>query len=821
MKQKNYPKTTNVAFLWQLSSSIGKGLLTFLLFCMTTAAIAQTAVSGKVTDEKDGSGLPGVSILVKGTNTGTQSDVNGAYKINVPANATLVFTYVGKTTKEIAVGNQAVVNVKLADDTQALSEVVVIGYGTQKKKDLTGSISSITSEDFVKGPIINAEQLVNGKLAGVQITQGSGQPGAGSQIRIRGGSSLNASNDPLFVIDNVPVDNNGISGAASPLNFINPADIESISILKDASAAAIYGSRAANGVILITTKKGKKGDQLNVNFSTLWTVGQKINQIDVLSANSFRTVVNDRVPTLKTMMGAADTDWQGALYRTSLSHDNNVSITGALGGTIPFRVSLGYLNQNGILKNSNMNRTSGAIGISPTFLNNHLRVDINLKGAVSNNLFADQGAIGAAINFDPTQSITTDKTAWGGYFEWLDPATNLPNTLATRNPVALLLLRSNTSTVKRSIGNVQFDYKFHALPDLRANLNLGYDVSSSDGLNFTPAISASAQQRKGVNTQYSQTKSNKLLEFYLNYVKDLPSISSHIDFLVGHSYQDFIRENPSYPDNTADGTVYAPAGIPFKTQNTLISFYGRLNYALKDRYLLTLTLRDDGSSRFSPDNRWGLFPSAAFAWKLSEESFIKNSNVFSDLKLRLGYGITGQQDVGSDYPYLARYTLSDNTASYQFGNTYTQTLRAEGYDANIKWESTETTNAGIDIGLKTGSRISASIDYYKKKTKDLLSVIPVPAGSNLTNQILTNVGNIENEGIEFAINANPVHTTDFSWDFNFNVTYNKRVITNLNKVPDPTFPGILVGGIAGGVGNTIQIHTVGYAPNAYYVYKQV
>ena len=795
-------------------------MMLFVFGLLSMAAMAQDVTITGTIREKDGALLPGANIVVKGTTRGTQSDVNGAYKLIVPANSTLIYSFVGKTPQEVVIGSRTAIDVTLEDDAKSLTEVVVIGYGTQRKKDLTGSVVAVTSKDFVQGQITNPEQLVAGKVAGVQITSNGGAPGSGSQIRIRGGSSLNANNDPLIVIDGVPVDNNSISGSPNPLSMINPNDIETMTVLKDASATAIYGSRASNGVILITTKKGVKGDRIRFNFSSQESLSKNYKQLNVLSADDFRALVNSKgTAAQKALMGKESTNWQDAIFQTGFTHDNNLSATGSLAG-MPFRASVGYLGQKGILKTSDLGRTSGSLGISPMLFNNHLRIDVNLKGTIANSRFADQGAIGAAAFFDPTQPIYSGNNNFGGYFEWLDPSTKLPNTLATKNPVGILDLKQDKSTVKRSIGNAQFDYKFHFLPELRANLNVGYDVSSSEGTIYIPTFAGLQYARKGTNNQYSQTKSNKLLEFYLNYTKDLRSIASRIEVLGGYSYQDFIRESPAYPDVNAENVVISPAGIPFKTQNTLVSFYGRANYTLKDRYLVTFTLRNDGSSRFSPSTRWGLFPSAAFAWKIKEESFLRNSTVIQDLKLRLGYGVTGQQDVGSDYPYLARYTYGQSTAQYQFGNGFFQTLRPEGYDANLRWESTTTYNAGLDFSLFKG-KLSGTIDVYQKKTKDLLSVIPVPAGSNLTNRILTNVGNLENRGIELGLNATPVSTEKFTWDANFNITYNENKITNLTKVPTPNDPGVLIGGISGGVGNTVQIHTVGYPTFAYYLYKQV
>jgi len=807
--------TSRVANHGDFSIALRPFLLVVAFVLMLSSAYAQITVSGIITSE-DQQPLIGATILVKGTSTGAVTDVDGKYTLQVSdQNAVLVVSYTGFAEQEITVGTQTQIDIVLKVDVQRLNELVVVGYGSQKKRDLTGSVTNISAKDFIKGNIATPEQLVNGKIAGVQITSNGGAPGAGSRIRIRGGSSLNANNDPLIVIDGVPLDNGGISGAANPLSFINPNDIENFTILKDASAAAIYGSRASNGVILITTKKGIAGDKTRINFSSVLSSSARAGEIDVLSAEQFRAVVNERgTAAQKALMGTANTNWQDQIYQSAFSHDNNLSITGAF-KDLPYRASIGFMDQNGILKTSNMNRLSGSIGINPSFFDKHLKVDVNLKGTSINNRFANQGAIGAAVVFDPTQPIRSGSDVLGGYFEFLDPATKNPNTLAPRNPLALLNQRQDESTVGRIIGNVVLDYKFHFLPELRANLNVGIDRSNSEGSIFVPQGVAQFFDRGGQNAIYTQNKNNKTLEFYLNYVREFGA--SRVDLMGGYSYQDFIRENTDL-DKNIQGEVFND--VFFKTQNTLVSFYTRLNYTLKDRYLLTFTLRRDGSSRFSPDTRWGTFPSAAFAWKINEEGFMQGNNWFSNLKLRLGYGVTGQQDVGSDYPYLSRYTPSEPTAQYQFGSDFYATLRPEGYDANIKWEQTTTLNAGIDWAIRNG-RVSGAIDVYSRKTEDLLSVIPVPAGSNLTNQILTNVGNIENSGVEFTLNTRLIEKEKLSWDFGFNLTFNRNEVTNLTKVPNPNYQGVLVGGISGGVGNTAQIHTVGYPTFSYFLNQQV
>jgi TonB-dependent starch-binding outer membrane protein SusC len=786
-------------------------------------------ISGKVTNIKDGTPITGATVTAKSKTGGATTDANGAFTIRVGADVrTLVISSIGFQDQEVQItAGISTVNITLTEKISDLNEVVVIGYGTRRKGDLTGAVTSINAEDFNKGPQVTPEQLISGKVAGVQITSGGGAPGAGSRIRIRSGASLNASNDPLIVVDGVPLENpknldgsSSIAGIANPLSLINPNDIESFNVLKDASATAIYGSRASNGVIIITTKKGAAG-KFKVNFNTTLFVSNVSKKVNVLSPGQFRSLVQaEGTPAQIALLGTANTDWQDEIYRSAVASDNIVSLTGGL-KNFPYRLSIGYLNQDGVLKTDNMKRISGNLNLSPKFFDNHLSINLNLKGSSSKSFFADQGAIGTAVFFDPTHPVYNDSAkydAFGGYFEWLDGTGN-PNTLAPRNPLSMLEQRENIGNVDRSIGSLQLDYKLHFFPDLRANLNVGYDVSKSDGTNVRFPTLASAYLVEGSSSEYSQKRTSKLFDFYFNYTKDVSSIDSRFDVTAGYSYQDFMRESPSYPTKNGNGSVIA-AGNPFKTQNTLLSYFGRLNYTYNDKYLLTATVRRDGSSRFSPDNRWGTFPSAAVAWRVNKENFLETVAFLSDLKLRLGYGVTGQQDIGQDYPYLARYTQSDSSSRYQFGPVFYPTLRPQGYDENIKWEETRTFNVGIDYGFFNG-RISGSIDYYFKKTKDLLAVISVPAGSNFTNRILTNVGNIENKGIEFVINATPVRTADFNWDANFNITWNKSTITNLSKILDTTSIGNEVGGIGGGVGNNVQIHSVGYNPYSFYVYQQL
>ncbi len=789
-----------------------------LMFLLSISARAQNRViSGKVTDSKSGQPIAGVSVLVKATRIGTQTLSDGAFQLNAPSSATtLVFSYVGYARQEAAIGTGNI-TVALEQATSSLNDIVVVGYGTARKKDLTGSVVSVTAKDFVRGPITTPEQLIAGKVPGVQINSNSGQPGAGSRIRIRGGTSLNASNDPLIVIDGVPIDNNGISGSPNPLSLINPNDIESFNILKDASSAAIYGARAANGVILITTKKGVGGGGVKINFSTLNSLSVKTGEVDVLTAGQFRNLVNQSSSASDiAMLGTANTNWQDEIYQTAFATDNNIAVSGGIKG-LPYRLSLGYLNQDGILRGSNLQRTAVTLNLSPKLFDNHLSVNTNVKYSYSKNNFANQGAIGAAVYFDPTQPVYSNKDQYGGYWEWLTDETTL-NGLATKNPLGLLNDREDKSNVNRIIGNVQLDYKFHFLPELHANLNLGLDHSDGKGTVYVPATAASQYTRGGSNNKYEQTKDNKLLEFYLNYVNEITVIRSRVDAVAGYTYQDWVTKSPAFADYRADQTIFKDAGIPFQTQNTLISFYGRLNYSLMDRYLVTLTMRRDGSSRFSEDNRWGNFPSAALAWNINNESFMRGNNIFSNLKVRFGWGITGQQEGISDYGYQSNVFYGDSAARYQFGNNYYIVARPQGYDANLKWEETEAVNVGLDMGF-ANNRVNFTIDYYQKETRDLLASVPAPAGTNFTNILLTNVGSIKNKGLEFGLNLSPFRGNDFSLDLGYNLTYIiENDITKLQLVNDPNYLGAETGGTGF---NNVQIHSVGYRPATFFLYKQV
>ncbi len=819
-------------------------ILLGVLFGIRAGFSQEGDVTGVVTDASTGQTLPGVTILVKGTTTGTTTDLNGNYRITVSPGVVLVFSYVGFDPQEVTVQPGSRVNIALEVSAAELEELVVIGYGVQKKDDATGSVAAVSSKEFIKGTVVAPTQLITGKVAGVQITNGGGAPGEGATVRIRGGSSLSASNDPLYVIDGVPIDNEGVSGMRNPLNTINPNDIETFTVLKDASATAIYGSRASNGVIIITTKKGKAGEgkrPVQLNYNGVFSLYEPTRTIDVLSADQFSGLVKERFPSQAHRLGTETTDWQDEIYQTAFGQDHYLNAIGSIARTVPFRISYGYTNQDGILKTDNMSRHTISGAFNPTFFDDHLKVDLNIKTMFIKNKFADRGAIGAAVQYDPTKPVKSDSvytvtytdsegnqqtlnTDYGGYWAWLqrENGSFQPVEQGSSNPVALLNMRDDQSDVNRIIGNIQLDYKFHFLPELRANLNLGLDNSNSDGFVHVPDYAPwefDPVNGGGLQTDYTQKKKNEVLDFYMQYVKDVESISSTFDVMAGYSWQHFWRENTNYSTNI-NRTFVNDSSID-KTESYLVSFFGRFNYTFMDKYLLTFTVRNDGTSRFSEDTRWGLFPSVALAWKIIDEPWMTGANVLSQLKLRAGWGVTGQQNIGvGDYPYLPRYTYSNNLARYQFGDTYVLTLRPEGYDANIKWEETTTWNIGLDYGF-AGDRFYGSLDYYFRETEDLLNQIPVPAGSNLTNFILTNVGNMENEGFEFSIATKPIVKQDLLWEITFNATYQTNTITKLTAVDDPEYLGVFTGGISGGVGNTVQIHSVGYPYNSFFMYEQV
>jgi iron complex outermembrane receptor protein len=808
-----------------------KTLVALLLAAICMPAFAQDrTVTGKVTDAKDGSPLVAASVVVKGTKKGASTNNDGTFTIRVSATEnTVVVSYLNYATKEVSIKGLSQLNVALSASTDQLGDVVVIGYGTARKKDLTGSVVNVTAKDFNTGVVSTPEQLISGKVAGVSIISNGGAPGSGSTIRIRGGASLNASNDPLIVIDGMPMDGNGISGQSNALSLINPNDIESFSVLKDASATAIYGARASNGVILITTKKGKKGDT-KVSFSSQLGIASITKKADIFSADEIRSIVNTNgSATLKSLLGTANTNWQDVIYQNGVSTDNNISVTSSLKG-LPYRLSLGDMTQLGILKTDRLHRTTVGLNLSPVLWNNHLTLNLNYKIASSNTNFANQGAIGAATSFDPTQSIYSGNSKFGGYWEWLDPnSVSGLKALSPKNPLGLLEERTDVSAVVRQIASALVDYKVHFLPDLHLILNTGVDASEGKGTVLVPDYAASAYQRYkdangnhgGYYNQYRQTKSNTYLNAYFNYTKELKAIQSRLEAVAGYEFQDYATTNYNFADYTYNRTLVTTPNYPFnKPEYRLNSYLGRVNLNVKNKYVVTASLRQDGSSKFNPDNRFALFPSGAVAWKLKEEDFLKSSAVVSDMKLRASYGVTGQQDGIGYYDYISYYNLGNSGAQYQFGNSFYSIYRPNGYYYNRKWEQTATANLALDFGFLE-NKITGTLEAYNRTTTDLLNEINQPAGTNFSNKIVANVGSMENKGVELTLNYQAINKKDLKWDLSFNATYNKNKITKLTISDDPTYAGARFGGISGGTGNTIMIQSVGYNRGAFFVYKQV
>ena len=792
---------------------------------LSVGAFAQIEVKGHV---KDATGEPiiGATVRVANSQAATITDFDGNFVLKANQGADITISYVGYQTATVKAAPN--LTVTLQDDQTILQDVVVIGYGTVKKSDATGSVMSVEADQLNKGLATSPADLLQGKTPGVQITTNSGAPGAGSKIRIRGGSSLSASNDPLIVIDGLPISSTDISGG-DVLNTINPNDIESFSILKDASATAIYGSRASNGVILITTKKGKAGAKPHINVDMSGTFKTVAKKVDVLGADAFREFFmanyGDNADAVAAL-GNASTKWQDEIYKDAFAEEINASITGGYVSKentfkMPYRVSAGFLNNDGNLKTSGMSRGTVGFNLTPTLLDDRLTINLNGKGVFTHNSYADEGAIGSAVQFNPLKPVYNED---GNYFRW--ETNGAPNTMSTLNPVAQLNQQNKDSYVRRFVGNAQFDYKFKFLDGLRANLNLGLDISTTSGWNVTEQYSETSYHNKvengtGAWEKYTQLRRDQTLEFYLAYAKELKEISSRFDVMAGYSWQHFYNHTTDRKIANDGSDIEYPVKTPLlKTESYLISFYGRLNYSLLDRYLLTFTLRDDGTSRFQ-NNKWGLFPSAALAWRISEESFLKDTDWLSNLKLRLGWGVTGQQNINSgDYPSIATYHTNQNGSLYMLGNGIVIPITPRGYDPDIKWEETTTYNIGLDFGFAR-NRINGSIDVYKRKTKDLLNKVPVGSGTNLTNYLLMNVGDMENKGIEAALNVVPIEKKDLRWEIGVNIAYNKNKITRLTASDDPTYLGVETGDISGGVGNKIQIQQVGNPINSFFVFQQV
>ncbi|HMQ08402.1 MAG TPA: SusC/RagA family TonB-linked outer membrane protein [Saprospiraceae bacterium] len=775
---------------------------------------AQRTIRGTITEAGTGELLIGANILVTGTTVGTITNIDGEFTLQIPAGATsITISYTGYQTQVLEITDETVYNIELVQGTY-LQEVIITAYGTVRREDLTGAIQSVSTKDFNRGLITGPQDLLAGKVAGVTISSG-GAPGDGAAIRVRGESSLSASNNPLIVVDGVPLDNSGVAGSRNPLDIINPNDIESFTVLKDASATGIYGNRASGGVIIITTKKGAAGAPTRVSYTTQVSVGTKTRTVPIFSADEFRQLIQERQPASVGLLGNENTNWQDQIFQSAFGQDHNLNVSGAM-GELPYRISIGYTDKDGLLKTDNFKRYSGSLNLSPKLLDNRLQLNLGLKGMLSNNTFANQGAIGAANNFDPTQPVF-ENNQFGGYFTWKQ-ADGAPNVLAPANPLALLEQTDNTATVKRVLANFSADYRFAFLPELRANVNLAYDRSSSDGSVVVTPEAAFEFFRRGRLVEYSEDKENQLLEFYLNYKKEVGR--SDFDIMAGYSWQKFFFDNFNVATNF-DGSEVIDEPNFDPRELYLLSLFGRVNYSYNNRLLATFTLRQDGTSRFSEDNRWGLFPAAALAYKLLDNP---NHSGLNNLKVRFGWGITGQQDIGDGvgayYAYLPQYQLSQINASYRFGNNFIPTLRPNGYDANIRWEETTTYNFGVDFGLFRG-KVTGALEIYRRETRDLLNFVPVPAGTNLTNFITTNVGDLVNNGIELSFNTVPLSRKNLLWDFGFNIAYNRNEITRLIATDDPNYQGVLTGGIAGGVGSTIQIHSVGFPTSSFYVFQQV
>lgn len=784
------------------------------------SVLAQSTVEGVVVDSKTKQPLPGVNVIVQGTQSGASTDFDGKFKLaKLKKGDKLVFSFIGYKNETITYDNQKTLTVSLTEEANLLQEVVVqVGYGSVKKKDATGSVAVLAAKDFNKGSTVTAENLLNGRIAGVTVNT-SGAPGSGSEIRIRGGASLNASNDPLIVIDGLPIDNNTGTGSTSFLASLNPSTIESISVLKDASATAIYGSRASNGVILITTKKG--GKTLAVDYNFQYGSGKVIKTVDVFSADEFRNVVTANNPSLLTKLGNASTDWQKEIYRRTDFVDNNLSLRGNLFNVIPSRLTIGNTYQEGLRLTNKFNRNSFGLALNPSFFQDHLKMRVNANYSNEQNRFTD-GVEGNAIAYDPTQPVYDPTSIYGGFHEYYNTTTGELITQTPRNPVAQLLQTYDIGHYNRTFGNFEVDYKLHFFPAMRAVVNIGYDEGNGVRSKTVGSNAASSGSNNnipyGTNEYSTSNKKNKLLDAYLVYNKTFGK--TVFDATAGYSYQKF--ESGTYVTGNVLDPNLATTGVGgfpqtrFKTPVVLIGFFGRTNFNYNDKYLLTLSYRRDGSSRFAKENRFGNFPAVAFAWKMKKDFFKENSTL-SDLKLRLGWGITGQQDLGQDNAtvYMQNYVTGSGSSQYGFGSTAVPIAVSTAYNPAIKWEQTSTYNAGFDYGFFK-NRITGSIDVFYKDSKDLLVLGPVADGSNFSNVVYQNVGSFNTRGVEFNVNAEVVKSTNFNWNMNFNATHFDRRITSLINNSD-----MLVGGNITGTGTQAQIFSQGYAPFSYSLYKQL
>ena len=784
--------------------------------------MAQTrTIKGEVTDAQNGEALIGATVMVEGEKGGTVTDFDGNFSLQVSSSAKKIkVSYIGYIDKVLSISDN--MKVKLESDSKALADVVVIGYGTARKSDLTGSVATVKSKDFNKGLVSSPEQLINGKVSGVQIMSNSGSASAGSTIRVRGGASLNASNDPLIVLDGVPLEQGGISGNSSNfLSMINPSDIESMTVLKDASSTAIYGSRASNGVIIITTKKGQQGG-LKVNFNTTNSMQTRAQMVDMLSHDDFVNVINQfGTDNQKSLLGNANTDWNDEVYRTAFGTDNNLSLSGSISKYLPFRVSAGYYNQSGLVRKDNVERWTGNVVLTPSFFQDHLKLTINAKGTLNNNSFNNGGAVWAAATFNPTIPVYSGNNNYGGFNEALD-ADGYPVNAGVRNPRGLVDLYDSESKVSRFIGSMDVDYKVHFLPDLKLHATIGADYAKGDGTIYVPGYAAQAfnkdESLSGSDYKYGPQKNeNRLLTLYANYAKYFENIKSNVDLTAGYDYQFWKSTTPLYYTKSAAGTTLSTVKAS-DYRHVMLSYYGRVNYSFDGKYLLTATVRRDASSRFSKDTRWGTFPSVALGWTLTEEPWLKDNKVVSNLKLRASYGVTGQQEGIGNYNYLPVYTSSVTGAEALINGQYITTYRPEAYVENLKWETTTSWNFGLDFGFLNG-RIGGAIDFYTRKTKDLLASVPTAAGTNFSKTILTNVGNVDSKGIEVSLNATPIQTKDWEWNLSYNFTWQNMKVKNLSLTQGGSQTNVKVGPSIDAY--QFQVLSEGYEPYMFYVYHQL
>lgn len=784
--------------------------------------MAQTrTIKGEVTDAQNGEALIGATVMVEGEKGGTVTDFDGNFSLQVSSSAKKIkVSYIGYIDKVLSISDN--MKVKLESDSKALADVVVIGYGTARKSDLTGSVATVKSKDFNKGLVSSPEQLINGKVSGVQIMSNSGSASAGSTIRVRGGASLNASNDPLIVLDGVPLEQGGISGNSSNfLSMINPSDIESMTVLKDASSTAIYGSRASNGVIIITTKKGQQG-AVKVNFNTTNSLQTRAQMVDMLSRDEFVNVINQYgTDNQKSLLGTANTDWNDEVYRTAFGTDNNLSVSGSIDKWLPFRVSVGYYNQSGLVRKDNVERWTGNVVLTPSFFQDHLKLTINAKGTLNNNSFNNGGAVWAAATFNPTIPVYSGNDKYGGYNEALD-ADGYPVNAGVRNPRGLVDLYDSKSKVSRFIGSMDVDYKVHFLPDLKLHATVGADYAKGDGTVYVPAYAAQSYNKDeslgGSDYKYGPQKNeNRLLTLYANYAKYFEDIKSNVDLTAGYDYQYWKSTTPLYYTKSAAGTNLSTVKAS-DYRHVMLSYYGRINYSFDGKYLLTATVRRDASSRFSKDTRWGTFPSVALGWTLTEEPWLKNQKVLSNLKLRASYGVTGQQEGIGNYNYLPVYTYSVTGAEAFINGQYINTYRPEAYVSDLKWETTTSWNFGLDFGFLDG-RIGGAIDFYTRKTKDLLASVPTAAGTNFSKTILTNVGNVDSKGIEVSLNATPIQTKDWEWNLSYNFTWQNMKVKNLSLIKGGSQTNVKVGPSIDAY--QFQVLSEGYEPYMFYVYHQL